>query len=99
MYVETGEPVEIVARHQDAEQEYFTIRLPDGREKQTEAARLRLPKGSRALEEELALVSQVRPPTTAIFSVLALLASGWRALVLESLLLLVFTVLESSQNG
>ena len=46
---------------QDAEEEYFTIRLPDGREKQTEAARLRLPKGSRALEEELALVSQVHP--------------------------------------
>ena len=68
MYVETGEPVEIVARHQDAEEEYFTIRLPDGREKQTEAARLRLPKGSRALEEELALVSQVRPTTTAILS-------------------------------
>ena len=57
--------MDIVARHSDAEEAYYTIRLPDGREKQTEATRLQLPKGSSALEEEHAVVSQLNALATA----------------------------------
>ena len=65
VYIETGERVDLVARHQDAEEAYYTIRLPDGKEKQTEAARLQLPKGSSALEEEHAKVAQLNALATA----------------------------------
>jgi hypothetical protein len=65
LYTDTGERVDIVARHSDAEEAYYTIRLPDGREKQTEATRLQLPKGSSALEEEHAVVSQLNALATA----------------------------------
>lgn len=65
VYIDTGEHVDLVARHQDAEEAYYTIRLPDGREKQTEAARLQLPKGSKALEEEHVKVSQLNALATA----------------------------------
>lgn len=65
VYVETGESVDVVARHQDAEEAYYTVRFPDGKEKQTEAARLQLPKGSSALEEEHAMVAQLNALATA----------------------------------
>ena len=42
MYADTGERVDIVERHNDAEEAYYTIRLPDGREKQTEAGKLQV---------------------------------------------------------
>lgn len=65
VYTTTGERVDIVSRHNDAEEAYYTIRLPDGREKQTEATLLQLPKGSKVLEEEHAKVAQLNVLGTA----------------------------------